>query len=626
MFLLNILIVVFILAMGYWWWLQGLFSSFLHLLAVIIAGAMSFAVWEIVAQMLLNMGELGAQFAWFAGLLLPFGIILIIIRVATDKIVRGNLQILHLVSSIGGAVLGVLAAALTAGIFVIALGFSPAARDMAGFQPYSVAVIDQGSTGAKIMQVSEEERQVLFGLDRVAAGFFSRLSNGALQPITHNQTLAARYPDLSRLAGYWRLHPDENSLRVATSDSVNLVSEYDVVDAEAFAAAVGSEVRGALPRAATQAGGQVVLVGTAWNKTEGVYDNDDVLRLAPLSMILLTRSTSDEIEIHLPLGWTQDAPGGRSFFPLSDTGVAEGRTGNDVISWVYAIAPNQTPIAMRARGLYLPLPGEPDEDPAELASTQFIALGTYEEQNRDRPDGAFDLLAEQTYELSGRVENFNSSTAARAFTRTSNLPSAVSVNKVTSGTYDWDDEDTLLSGNFVVEDTGGRGQRTLIRRININEDAFVPVRVTVAASNLRNSVLGQAQQLANMLNPPRLGYNTRTGGETRYADAVAYVLQTDDSGLRIYFDNDIQSNLMRAMREYAGESGAVFHLYFRVPFNAYITEYRLGEASQSCNVWVPSEASLENQSGGGQDGGNNSGGELRDVPDPTTAPGAGIGL
>ena len=44
--LLNILVIVFILGMAYWWGIQGFFSGLLHCAVVITAGALALAIWE----------------------------------------------------------------------------------------------------------------------------------------------------------------------------------------------------------------------------------------------------------------------------------------------------------------------------------------------------------------------------------------------------------------------------------------------------------------------------------------------------------------------------------------------------------------------------------------------------
>ena len=44
--ILNIIVLVFVLLIGYWWANQGLFSAIIHLLCVIVAGAIALALWE----------------------------------------------------------------------------------------------------------------------------------------------------------------------------------------------------------------------------------------------------------------------------------------------------------------------------------------------------------------------------------------------------------------------------------------------------------------------------------------------------------------------------------------------------------------------------------------------------
>ncbi len=52
--ILNILIILFLVAMIVWWSAQGLFSALLHLIFVILAGTIAFAFWEPVAHMMLS--------------------------------------------------------------------------------------------------------------------------------------------------------------------------------------------------------------------------------------------------------------------------------------------------------------------------------------------------------------------------------------------------------------------------------------------------------------------------------------------------------------------------------------------------------------------------------------------
>ena len=57
----NIILLGLIGLIAYWWANQGLFSAILHLLCVIVAGAVAFGVWEPLVYGLLLKGN------WFDG-------------------------------------------------------------------------------------------------------------------------------------------------------------------------------------------------------------------------------------------------------------------------------------------------------------------------------------------------------------------------------------------------------------------------------------------------------------------------------------------------------------------------------------------------------------------------------
>ena len=78
--LLNILVIAFVGLIGYWWANQGLYSAFMHLMCVLVAGALGFATWEPFSNILLGVPAL-QPYAWGVGLMLPFAIYLLVFRV-----------------------------------------------------------------------------------------------------------------------------------------------------------------------------------------------------------------------------------------------------------------------------------------------------------------------------------------------------------------------------------------------------------------------------------------------------------------------------------------------------------------------------------------------------------------
>ena len=88
----NILVVLLVLLIAYWWGNQGFFSAIIHLVCVIVAGALALAFWEPLTLGLLLRGGFFDSYAWGFGLLGLFVVSLFILRLATNKLVPGNVD------------------------------------------------------------------------------------------------------------------------------------------------------------------------------------------------------------------------------------------------------------------------------------------------------------------------------------------------------------------------------------------------------------------------------------------------------------------------------------------------------------------------------------------------------
>ena len=96
----NIILIVFVFGMALMWSTYGLFSSLLHLGLVIVAGSLAFALWEPLAYGVLF--NILPSAAWGVSLLGSFIVLLIVLRIVTDKLVRGTLKVHRLADQIGG--------------------------------------------------------------------------------------------------------------------------------------------------------------------------------------------------------------------------------------------------------------------------------------------------------------------------------------------------------------------------------------------------------------------------------------------------------------------------------------------------------------------------------------------
>lgn len=134
----NIAVIGVVLLIAYWWGSQGLFSSFLHLVATVCAGAVALAFWEPLSLLILEKSSSKTLegMAWGLSLLLPFLLCLFIFRFALDKIAPANLNFPHWADlSVGGA-LGFGSGTIIVGLTLISFGFVQAKDDLMGYHGY----------------------------------------------------------------------------------------------------------------------------------------------------------------------------------------------------------------------------------------------------------------------------------------------------------------------------------------------------------------------------------------------------------------------------------------------------------------------------------------------------------
>ncbi len=179
---LNLISAALVLLIAYMWSIRGFFSAFLHMVAVIVAGAFAFGFWEMTSIWLLNMSpdkgilsSIGGN-AWAIGLIVPFLVSLVIIRVIFDKMLIANVAQTTLANYIGGGVCGVVTGILSVGILVIALGavrFGDSTMGM-GYRPIYYTE-DRAAGGGSLVK----DDTLWIPSDKITSKFYSHLSNAA---------------------------------------------------------------------------------------------------------------------------------------------------------------------------------------------------------------------------------------------------------------------------------------------------------------------------------------------------------------------------------------------------------------------------------------------------------------
>ena len=134
----NILIIGLVAFIAYWLANQGVFSAILHLLCVIVAGAIALAIWEPLAFAALVKGSSGfSNYGWGVTLILSFALLMFLLRLALDRLAPANVKLPNWANLAFGLPIGAAAGILTLGIFVIGAGFVQASDSLIGFRGWA---------------------------------------------------------------------------------------------------------------------------------------------------------------------------------------------------------------------------------------------------------------------------------------------------------------------------------------------------------------------------------------------------------------------------------------------------------------------------------------------------------
>ncbi len=176
--ILNILVLVLVLLIGYWWANQGLFSAVIHLLCVIVAGALALAFWEPIGVGLFMKSSWFVSYAMGIALVGTFVVTLFVLRLSSNLLIPGNLEVPKWANLAFGYPVGLFAGVLTMGITVIGLGMLQSQHTMLGFVGHarsgSGTITNRSSMWLPVHQLTAE--------------FYGQMSVGALSssaPLRH---------------------------------------------------------------------------------------------------------------------------------------------------------------------------------------------------------------------------------------------------------------------------------------------------------------------------------------------------------------------------------------------------------------------------------------------------------
>jgi hypothetical protein len=295
---LNLLVIALVLLIAYWWANQGAFGGFLHLLCVLAAATIAFAVWEPLSLWLLSLGGLRV-YAWGIGLLFPFAVMLFVFRLASDRIVPDNLNFPASLNYVLGGAFGAASGIVSMGIVLLGGGLLQSQSELLGHAGWSRSSQSQGRPAAP-------SQGLWLPAHTITADIFANLSAGAMSPESGSASLKNRQPDFDRVSmGLARdgAYDGKSAIAIAPS-AVELLGA-------AFSPAM------TLPAAL---GGSQPIYAVGLQFSQPSFDFGEQFRMSASQVRLIGDSTRGRTAptAH-PVGWTSAlAGGGRGFFGFDD--------------------------------------------------------------------------------------------------------------------------------------------------------------------------------------------------------------------------------------------------------------------------------------------------------------------
>lgn len=539
----NLILIVFLLMLTFWWSVQGFFNAFLHLVCTIVAGVLAFSFWEPTAMLFMTIKP---TLAWGTGLLVPFMVFLLVLRSIADRAIGANVFFTDIANKALGFVCGAFSSTLAAGICVIALGFMPLAPDPLGYQPYVVTgdgTVDRADTGFLKPNV-----------EGFAGGFFSDLSAGSMSPWNHKVSLAYAVPDVVRESHLFRLREDLNASVVATPESIAI--EHTFVEQAPVQGLPLDILNNILPGNRT-ADRKLVNVHVNFSLDIGTYDNDNTMRLAIPSVRLISHQKGGRninARLHSPIAVIRQNKelGTLDFIPVnSGTYAPYTAAQEEMIGFLFSIPSNADPEFMMIRRLRLPI------DPANTTrnNTERFVAGV----------GDFN---EETY--AGVFGSESTADTPIKFAETNMLPLQISKNYGNQFTYDGHAIVSTDAEQYVryPDIVNNLRDRVMANQISV-PGHMAMVRAEMSAGQA-TSIFEKAMLAAEGLKPPHI---VDSRGQT-WAP-IAFVRLTDRdqhikvqrSGIRMIRDLPIRD---------LGDGDKLF-LYFQVERPITIVRYDFGE-------------------------------------------------
>ncbi|MBS0196750.1 MAG: CvpA family protein [Planctomycetes bacterium] len=454
---MTALAVLVVLGVGYIWLTRGFFSSLIHLICTVIAGAIAFAVWEPLSYALLNAASdsgftafLGGV-AWALGLALPFAVSLAVLRLGVDKMLPANVSPGTAADYAGGGICGVMSGVIAAGILTISLSFLRMETEFFGATHVSYA--GNGSI--------ERTGGLLVPVDKITGMLYGRLSEQAFR--VEGESLGRWHPNVQEEGAALRINFAEGKARnTARPADFDVVERFTVGEGgNAKLADLLSDRWNPAPQTVTDPNGQPFppgshIEGFIVNFKTGAKEKEGktVVGNAQIRLLLESDDGEDRIEVYpVAVGSQAESTGSAGYarwrYDTRDTFIASvGAAAQALFAFEFVCPPNYKPIALYVKGSRVRV----DEGPLSQPKSKFSSRNSRDDRIARLGGGSAGPAADDLDYASAIQFGNGQPVAPNAF---SNPPEGVMMNAaigmiIQKGTHDpmvIDEE----NGNLLVE-------------------------------------------------------------------------------------------------------------------------------------------------------------------------------
>jgi hypothetical protein len=428
-------------------------------------------------------------------------------------------------------------------------------------------------------------------VDTVAGGLYMTLSQGSLNPIPNDRSLATHYEHVADASGKFTAVARANANQALRPSEVRVIDVQHLAKAEFTQKA--SQGRAADELEAIPSGtGDVVLVTTQLKLTGehqgfGAGDQGKEFTATAAQVALICRTDEGSKAIHpsrfIVLGQPNWVAG--SFTTGSARTFA---SATERVQWLFFVPEHCEPRIMRLKNLPLLLEEQEPfgDEPTQALVPELAAIDWSPD-----PPAADDGDGQQAKPTPKRAELPRPSRPVPIVGRLAeikdDLPRRFSVNRLDRelSNFEYDLEaNALITGEGVATEHRGVGQNIAIEKVAHDANSAV-VRVTMAryedVYGPVTSALGAATEFANrVVGLPKL----KAGARTFYADGL---VRWQEQRYHVYFPSRELNDPRDAqqMQLEAAEENLV--LYFIVPRGFTIDQLEIGDARQEMELVVP---------------------------------------